>query len=90
MLIEPTPTFKKDKKHVLSQNKDMSKLTNIIEILKNNEELPKSYRNHKLKGKLKNQFECHIEKNWLLIYIKVDNKIILKNTGSHQELFSKY
>ena len=44
---------------------------------------------HKLEGKYKNCWECHVQPDWLLIW-QIDEKlksIYLVGTGSHSELF---
>ena len=49
----------------------------------------KIFLKHKLNGKYQGYRECHIEADWLLIYKKFDNilVLILLRTGSHSELF---
>ncbi len=51
--------------------------------------LQENLHNHRLQGKYKNMFECHIRPNVLLVYEKdEENKIIIfKALGSHTELF---
>ena len=60
-------------------------------MLANDIELPIEYRNHALTGKFKTRgiYECHVEPDWLLMYIKdIDGLLlILVNTGSHSDLF---
>ena len=59
----------------------------------NNEELEEKYHNHKLINDkfYKDCYECHIESDWLLIYIIDNDKLILLlfSTGSHSDLFNK-
>ena len=44
---------------------------------------------HELKGKWKQHRELHIEPDWLLIYQKKEDLLILEltRTGSHADLF---
>ena len=58
--------------------------------LQSGEELDKKYRDHELKGKYKNFRECHIQPDWLLIYL-IENDILtltLVDTGTHADLFN--
>jgi len=51
--------------------------------------LEDKYRDHNLKGKYKSFRECHIQSDWLLIYL-VDNDVLtltLIDTGTHATLF---
>ena len=59
----------------------------------NDEILEQKYRDHDLidDKKFKDCRECHIEPDWLLIYKKQENELVLLlfATGSHSELFNK-
>ncbi len=58
-------------------------------ILEKNGTLPKEYKPHKLTGKYKGLWECHIKTDWLLVW-KQDNKkltLLFTNTGTHSDLF---
>jgi mRNA interferase YafQ len=54
------------------------------------EVLPEVYRDHKLSGDRKDYRECHIEPDWLLIYRKRDDimVLILAESGSHSDLMN--
>lgn len=69
----------------------MNKLFTVVEKLANDEILEENYREHKLTGNYTGCRECHIELDWLLIYEKVDDNLILilNRTGSHSDLFWK-
>lgn len=84
-----TTKFKKDLKLVQRQGKDLDKLFGIVEKLSNDEELDARYRDHELSGNYGGFRECHIEPDWLLIYKKNGEQIILylSRTGSHSDLF---
>ena len=84
-----TTKFKKDLKLVQKQGKDLDKLFTVIVLLANDEKLDGTYRDHALSGNYDGFRECHIEPNWLLIYRKNNDRIILYllRTGSHSELF---
>lgn len=87
--IKRTTQFKRDFKKILRQGYDISKLAEIIEKLANNEKLPAKYRDHELKGDWINFRECHINPDWILIYCKNEQELILTltRTGSHSDLF---
>ncbi len=82
-----TSQFKKDYKKVKKQNKDISKLDSIIDILVIDKKLEPKYKDHSLTGKWKNHRDLHLEPDWLLIYQKTEDSLILERTGSHSELF---
>ena len=65
-------------------------MNTAIEILANTGTLPVvPYQTHKLRGNLSNHWEAHLEPDWLLIWGKKRNQIIitLTNTGTHSDLF---
>ena len=87
MNIQYTTQFKKDYKKVQKQGKDIEKLKVLIEKLLNQSILDEQYKDHNLTGKWNNYRECHIRPDWLLIYKKTSESLILVRTGSHSELF---
>lgn len=86
-----TSAFKKELKIIKKRNKDLEKLTKIVNKLANNEELDNKYKDHQLINNLRfeNCRECHIEPDWLLVYRKNNNNLILVliETGTHSDLF---
>ena len=76
--IIPTKQFKKDLKRIAKDSKkDLNKLNKIVNILAEQKQLPIEYRDHQLKGNLKNYRECHIEPDWLLMYQVKENILVL-------------
>ena len=69
---------------------DLSLLENVVTMLQNNISLEEKYRDHELKGKYRGFRECHIQPDWLLIYLKEDGilTLTLVDTGTHADLFS--
>lgn len=67
----------------------MKKLHDIVDLLVRDLELPASLCDHELKGNWKQHRELHIEPDWLLIYQKKEELLILEltRTGSHADLF---
>jgi len=86
-----TSTFKKELKIIKKRNKNLQKLTQIVNKLANGEELESKYRDHQLTDnhRFKNCRECHIEPDWLLVYKKNNQELILFliETGTHSDLF---
>lgn len=83
--------FKKDFKKAKSRGVDIAKIRTAIELLANEQELPKEYKAHSLKGNYKGYMECHIEPDLLLVY-KIDGgemELLLFRTGTHSDLFKK-
>lgn len=67
----------------------MNKLRNVMSWLIDEKPLDRKYLPHKLQGGYSGCIECHIEPDWLLIYI-VDydeNTITFVRTGTHSDLF---
>lgn len=89
--VKFTTQFKKDLKLAQKQNKDLSKLYKVINILACGEQLDAKYKDHDLSGNYKGTRECHIEPDWLLIYeIRGDVLVLmLYRLGTHSELFKK-
>jgi len=88
--VETTKKFRKDLKKLKKSGRfDIEKLELIVSMIKNDEILPDKCRNHSLLGRFEGTFECHVEPNWLLIYQKRDDILVLYliRTGSHGDLF---
>ncbi len=66
-------------------------LNEIIGKLLDNTPLPTKNRDHQLRGDYEGYRECHITPDWLLIYTKDTNLLIvsLYRTGTHSDLFGK-
>lgn len=84
-----TTKFKKELKLVQRQGRNIDKLFAVVELLSNDEKLDVKYKDHELSGNYEGFRECHIEPDWLLIYRKNNEQIILYllRTGSHSDLF---
>jgi len=85
-----TNRMKRDLKLMKKHGKDMDKLEVVLDILMSGEDLPPKYKDHQLKGEMKDFRECHIEPDWLLIYRKEDKELILyaTATGTHSDLLN--
>ena len=68
---------------------DMSKLFAVMALLRMGKPLPAANREHLLRGEYFGQMECHIEPDWLLVYLRDDDigEIYFTDTGTHADLF---
>lgn len=84
-----TGKFKKGLKLAKKRGLNIKLLDDIVEKLLHGIPLEEKYRDHELKGKYKGFRECHIQPDWLLIYL-LENDILtltLVDTGTHADLF---
>ena len=88
-MLKPTYTnqFKKDLKLMLQRGKDKSKIKDVMITLIDEKQLEQKFKDHKLIGDFHNRRECHIESDWLLVYIVETSRIIFERTGTHSDLF---
>jgi mRNA interferase YafQ len=86
--IETSARYRKDRKLMKKQGKDLSLLDDIILKLQERKPLDPKHRDHQLTGKFARLRECHITPDWLLIYAIDNNRLILSlsRTGSHSDL----
>ena len=87
--IKPTSQFKKDLKRGAKQRRDLSVLTEVINLIAAGKKLDEKYFDHPLTGNLRGKRECHVEPDWLLIYaLKKDVSVLsLDRIGTHAELY---
>lgn len=81
--------FKKGYKLAKKRGLDISLLEEIIDKLRRGIPLEEKHHDHELKGKYKDFRECHIQPDWLLIYL-LENDVLtltLVDTGTHADLF---
>ena len=84
-----TKQFERDVKRMEKRGKNLEKLKIIIGSIVTEEALDAIHRDHKLIGNWKGRNECHIESDWLLIYMVESNSVIFERTGTHSDLFQK-
>ena len=66
----------------------MNETVEVFRMLENEIELPPEYKAHKLIGNYKGCLECHVEGDFLLIWIDENTGIIeAVRLGSHSEPF---
>lgn len=87
--IKFTSSYKKNYKLIQKRGLDIKLLDNVIDLLREGKKLPAKYKDHSLNGKFKNFRECHIQADWLLIYLIEEDIITLTlvSTGTHSDLF---
>ena len=87
--IDTTRRFDKALKKCIKRGLDISKFKECVRILSEEGKLPAVYRSHKLTGKFKKAWECHIEPDWLLVWEQNDTALTLLmiDTGTHSDIF---
>ncbi|WP_212883528.1 HP0892 family type II toxin-antitoxin system mRNA interferase toxin [Helicobacter pylori] len=87
LMIETSKKFDKDLKILVKNGFDLKLLYKVVENLAKEQPLDPKYKDHPLKGTLKDFRECHIKSDILLVYLVQDDELILVRLGSHSELF---
>ena len=87
--VKFTSKFKKDYKLIKKRGMNINLLKEIVDKLANNIPLEEKYKDHELTGNYRGFRECHIQPDWLLIYLIENNKLTLtlSRTGTHSDLF---
>jgi mRNA interferase YafQ len=81
--------FERDTMRMKKRRKNLEKLKIIISSIVAEEALDAIHRDHKLLGNWKGRRECHIESDWLLIYMVDSDRVVFERTGTHADLFQK-
>lgn len=81
-----TGKAKKDLKRIQNNPMKVRLLTEVLFKLSHGEPLSDSYRAHQLTGNYAGCLECHIQGDFLLIWIDKDCIKVVR-VGSHSELF---
>ena len=82
-----TNQFERDLRRMQKRGKDIGKLKLVLTALIQEEPLADRHRDHALVGNFRGRRECHIEPDWLLIYLVVEDEITFERTGTHADLF---
>lgn len=89
-ILKYTGQFKKDLKRYKNQPKKIEALMEVLKFLQDTGTVPASCNPHMLKGQCAGFMECHVESDFLLIWIDAEsNQINLTRLGTHSELFKK-
>ena len=86
--VKRTTQFKKDYNLAKKRGQNIGLLNDIILKLADDQVLPDKNRDHALTGDWLGFRECHISPDWLLIYKKEEDILVLTLTrlGSHSDL----
>ena len=87
--LKKTTQFRKDLKRVVKRKLNVDLLDEIIQTLRERKPLDPKHYDHALTGHYAGFRECHIQPDWLLIYIVDGKNLILtaSRTGTHSDLF---
>ena len=89
--LVPTTKFKKDLKKLKSNPQDFEQVSQVLRILQSKgvKGIEFSMKPHKLKGNFKDNWECHIKPDLLIIWIQIESPKLIKlvRLGSHSDLF---
>ena len=90
-MLEPVyaKPFRKERKLMGKRGWDLDKLTEVLDMIINEQPLPPQYENHPLHGKWKGWLECHVQGDWVLVY-EIDDAartVTFHHTGSNSDLF---
>lgn len=90
LTVKFTTAYKKSYKLMKKRGKNLSLLEEVIDTLRQGKALEERFSDHELKGNLKGFRECHIQPDWLLIYLIEDDilTLTLVDTGSHSDLLN--
>ena len=86
-----TSRFKAGVKLARKRGLNISLLEDVIEKLRLDQPLEAKHHNHELTGNFKGIWECHIQPDWLLLYLKDNGVLVLTlvDTGTHSDIFKK-
>ena len=88
--IKPTGQFKKDLKRYKYDQGKLDDLQKVLDCLEETGVVPKDYKPHPLFRNYEGFLGCHVQEDFLLIWIDKEKPLIkLVRIGSHSELFKK-
>ncbi len=82
-----TTRFRKDLKRQKKRGKTRHKIEYVMMVICETGDAPDDCQPHNLSGNWKGYRECHIEPDWLLIYMVAEEFAIFHRTGTHSDLF---
>lgn len=87
--LEHSPRFEREVRKAEKRGLKTEELDAVVEKLRKGERLEPNRKDHPLHGKYKGYRECHINPDWLLVYRKYEDKLVLflYRTGTHSDLF---
>ena len=87
--LHRTAQFRRDYRRAFRRGQDIDLLDQVVERLLASEELEPRYRVHRLVGNWYPCWECHIERDWLLVWEDDGTTITLRRTGTHSDIFNE-
>lgn len=89
LTLKTTTPFRKDYKLAKKRGYNLDLLDQVLNLLLNEEPLETKHHDYALTGNYTGFRECHIQPDWLLIYMVNDTELILTaaRTGTHSDLF---
>jgi len=87
--LKKTTQFRKDLKRMVKRRLDIDLLDELIQTLRERKPLDPKHRDHALTVDYAGFRECHIQSDWLLIYLIDGDNLVLtaSRTGTHSDLF---
>ena len=85
--LRTTKQFDHDLKTAGKRGKALDKIWQVVAALQKGEPLAPRHRPHRLSGTWNPCWECHIEPDWLLIWLDTEDALVLVATGTHSDLF---
>lgn len=82
-----TGKFRKDFKAAIKRGLNMSLIQSVMKDIENEVSLDPKYKDHLLSGNYIGHSECHIQSDWLLIYLLEPGQVTFVRTGTHADLF---
>ena len=70
-VLKKTSQFKASFKLAKKRGLDISLLEDVVNKLMTDKPLEEKYHNHQLVGNFKDVWECHIQPDWLLLYLNL-------------------
>lgn len=87
MRLLTTKRFERDLKRAKSRGKDPGKFWPVVDRLLSGRSLEARHRPRRLAGGWSGAWECHVGPDWLLIWARHEDAVVLVRTGTHSDLF---
>lgn len=89
--VKFTNANKKGYKRAKKRGLNLQLIDDVVDKLRQGHKLAAKYRDHALHGNWEGFRECHIQPDWLLVYLIEDDilTLTLSETGTHSELFDE-
>jgi mRNA interferase YafQ len=81
-------SYEKDVKRLKKRKFDLSLLDKVISDLSDDLPIDPNHKDHPLKGGYTGWRDCHVKDDWVLVYKKERNKLLLllSRTGAHSDI----